>query len=305
MILIDDREGSKELIKYPPLNDKSRATLAKLSKGSTRSADVAFLAQGPNGPEMLGIEMKSIDDLIDSLHTARLQGMDGQLEQMKEDYSPGFRWLLVYGQYRPNPEPMMTKDHRPSYGLQVYRDNKGRSDRRSGWYTRKIGTKPVLYGMIEGFLSGPALPSIGFQCHKVNTIEEAAVWVYCLHHTWTKKWHEHKSLRTISTANSLGHSDFKNANGKDSLSAIGIDSCETRMDECFKLRAKFANLFTGMGYERSIAVAKHFEGKSLEDMVCAKPSEWAEAEIEIGSNRRLSKLGYTIAKSIKEAITRK
>lgn len=303
MILIDDRAGSKELILYPPLD--SLSTLCRLSKENSKSADVAFLCNGPSNSEMLGIEVKSIDDLVDSLLSARLQGMDGQLQQMVEDYSPGFRWLLIYGQYRPSPEMTLTADNKPTYALQIYRDNSHRQDRKSGWYTKKIGTKPVPYGYVEGFLSGPALPSIGFQSHRVNTIEEAAVWIYILYHTWTKQWHEHKSLRTISKAGQIN--GFKK--DTDSLSVVGADESstitDTKMDRLFKLRARFANLFTGMGYERSIAAARYFEGKSIEDMVLAKQSEWAEIEIESKSSRRLIKLGQTIAKSIRQSITEK
>ena len=95
-------------------------------------------------------------------------------------------------------------------------------------------------------------------------------------------------------------------NGGSSLSVVGAGSTEspadTKMDRLFKLRARFANLFTGMGYERSIAVAKHFEGRSLEDMVNAGVSEWAEVEIESKSSKRLTRLGQTTAKSIKQAI---
>src|SRR5687768_7510751 len=121
MILIDDRSGSREFLSYPPLDRYS--TLCRLSTGNTKSADIAFLANGPTGPEMLGIEIKSIDDLVDSLESARLQGMDGQMEQMRKDYSPGFRWLLIYGQYRPSTEFVITQEGKPSYLLQIYRDN--------------------------------------------------------------------------------------------------------------------------------------------------------------------------------------
>jgi hypothetical protein len=305
MILIDDRAGSKELIHYPPLNNPNLSELCRLSKDNTKSADVAFLANGPFGPEMLGIEVKSIDDLVESLFTARLQGMDGQLQQMVDDYSPGFRWLLIYGQYRPSPDYILTADKKPSYSLQVYRDNSHRRDRRSGWFTKKLsagGDKPVPYGFVEGFLSGPALPSIGFQYHRVNDIEEAAKWVYILYHTWTKEWNQHKALRTMSKVGQIN--GFKNGDSNRLISANDT-SCDSKMDEQFKLRARFANLFTGMGYERSIAVSKYFEGKSIEDMVNAGVSEWAEVEIESKSGSRVVRLGTTIAKSIWQTIRRK
>jgi hypothetical protein len=307
MILIDDRAGSKELILYPPLNSPEVSTLCRLSRDHAKSADVAFLANGPSGPEMLGLELKHIDDLTESLSTGRLQGMDGQMEQMVEDFAPGFRWLLIYGQYRPSPEPVMTQDNKPSYLLQVYRDNSDKVNRRSGYYTKKLGTRTVPYGYVEGFLSGPALPVMGFHSHRVNTIEEAAVWIYILHHTWTKEWDKHKSLRSINKVRQIngfkkGDSESSSDSGSDSdsisVSMVNVsESQDNRMSELFKLRTRFASLFSGMGYERSIAAAKYFEGRSLEDMISATPSEWAEIEIE-KKGKRVIRLGFPIAERI-------
>lgn len=302
MILIDDRAGSKELISYPPLDKYS--CLSRLSTGNTKSADVAFLANGPLGPEMIGAEVKSIDDLVDSLESSRLQGLNGQMEQMCQDYSPGFRWLLVYGQYRPSSEPVLTKEGKPSFLLQIYRDNKGKINRRPGWFTKKLGNRAVPYGYIEGFLSGPALPSLGFNLHRVNTIEEAAVWIYILYHTWSKSWNDHKSLRSINKTNRIER--FKKGDNEDeSLSILNAsDVSDSKMSDLFKYKANFAALHQGMGYERSIAAAKHFEGRSLEDMVKASAQEWSEIEID-KAGKRVVKLGLPIAERIYRKIREK
>lgn len=307
MILIDDRSGSRELINIPPLD--RYATLSRLSTGSTKSADVAFLANGPHGSEMLGIEVKSVDDLIDSLESARLQGMDGQMEKMREDYSPGFRWLLIYGQYKPSSEPVITGEGKPSYLLQVYRDQKGKINRKSGWFTKKLGTRAVPYGYVEGFLSGPALPSIGFNLHRVNTLEEAAVWIYILHHTWTKEWDKHKSLRSINKTGKIDRLKKGDTESNDDLEESfsilnASNASESKMSDLFKYKANFAALHQGMGYERSIAAAKYFEGRSLEDMVNASVNEWAGIQIEKKGKRVIS-LGYPVAERICKKIREK
>ena len=64
-ILIDNRKGSAELAKYID----SPTKLLTLEY-----ADFAFQGNGPNGQVSIGIERKSIRDLISSILTGRLSG---------------------------------------------------------------------------------------------------------------------------------------------------------------------------------------------------------------------------------------
>src|SRR3990167_1311571 len=87
MILVDNRAGSVDLAKYPVLQPM---TLCQLDSG-----DVCFSGHGPDGDESIGIELKSIDDLVGSLDTGRMQT---QLRRMTVDYTRVY--LLFYGEYR-------------------------------------------------------------------------------------------------------------------------------------------------------------------------------------------------------------
>ena len=65
-MLIDDRAGSRDLIKYEPV--RSTGELCRLD-----SADVCLTGNGPNDAVLIGVEVKSIWDLISSINTGRLQ----------------------------------------------------------------------------------------------------------------------------------------------------------------------------------------------------------------------------------------
>ena len=78
-ILIDHRQGSGYLIEHPKLKD-----VGYLCKGREQLAhgDISFVGNGPKGPLKFGIELKSIEDLFQSVTSGRLQGHGGQLEGM-------------------------------------------------------------------------------------------------------------------------------------------------------------------------------------------------------------------------------
>ena len=60
-VLVDDRAGSVDLVKYQPL--KRSAELTRL-----RAGDVLIVGNGPGGrPVLVGIEFKTVADLIQSI----------------------------------------------------------------------------------------------------------------------------------------------------------------------------------------------------------------------------------------------
>jgi hypothetical protein len=140
---IDYRKGSRDLSLYPPLRDLLRSCPScsgeigptwKLNRSSgvyykvvdpktkkeikpkcrschdtgrilstLSSGDVSFIGEGTHGPISIGIEVKSISDLITSIQTGRLQ--DTQIiNGMLNDYDIEGRWILHYGLYRPSPK---------------------------------------------------------------------------------------------------------------------------------------------------------------------------------------------------------
>ncbi len=166
-VLIDTRAGSKELIHYPPIDVIGELCLLD-------SADAMIIGNGPDGENsmMIGVEIKSMWDLMQSAGNGRLQAT--QVPAMLEMYN--VPWLLTYGQYRPHPKTGQ---------LQIAR--------KGVWTNYAQGKRPVPYGYIEGLLF--SLTVAGIHVKRVLTIEEAAVWIGCLARWWWKPWDEHKSMR--------------------------------------------------------------------------------------------------------------
>ncbi|MEQ1575906.1 MAG: ERCC4 domain-containing protein [Vicinamibacterales bacterium] len=88
MILVDYRSGSKELI--APL----RKAGLPVEESDLDSADLAFCGRGEKDEGVLiGIEFKTLGELMQSLRSGRLQGH--QLLKMQSDYR--FKYLFVEG----------------------------------------------------------------------------------------------------------------------------------------------------------------------------------------------------------------
>src|ERR1035437_1014644 len=94
MILVDRRIGSNDLL--APLKAADfEAQLVELEFG-----DIAFEGKGPNGTTLnIGVELKVLGDLVNSLRTGRLAGH--QLPGLLKTYD--FSWLLVEGEWRVDP----------------------------------------------------------------------------------------------------------------------------------------------------------------------------------------------------------
>lgn len=91
MILVDDRVGSVDLIK--PLNDSG----LQASKTRLEFGDVAFTGLGAADTILdIGLELKTINDLVGSLRSGRLAGH--QLPGLRQTYD--HTWLLVEGLWR-------------------------------------------------------------------------------------------------------------------------------------------------------------------------------------------------------------
>lgn len=171
-ILVDDREGSKRLVTYACLRDITELTRLD-------SADVCMVGNGPVDPVLIGVEVKSIHDLISSMNTGRLQGT--QLPTMVEYYQ--VRWLLVYGMWRP--------DRRGQ--LEIQRGN--------AWKMMRLGSRIVPYSYLESFLFD--VETIGVSVKVVPDEGTAAQWLACLHRWWSKEWVKHKGLRAFDQSHEI------------------------------------------------------------------------------------------------------
>jgi ERCC4-type nuclease len=266
-LLIDDRAGSRELVRYPPLTDT--AHLCRLDAG-----DVLITGNGPDDALLVGIEVKSIWDLLSSINTGRLQAT--QLPGMLAAYD--INWLLYYGQYRAGTGGALEIPGRGRSTRVGKRKGKGAgagkplrttsSTPRTTWRTLKLGKRPVPYGYLEGFLFD--LAAMGVCVKHTRDVREAAVWLGCLERWWSKPWGKHKGMRTLDNSQGL------------SLMP-GIDDDE-------RLRAKVAAALPGIGFERAVAAAKYFG--SVSALVNAGEREWAQ----------VPGVGKVIAKAVTRAV---
>lgn len=164
-VFIDDRAGSQDLINIPPLS--LCGELCRLESG-----DACFPGNGPDGQLLVGVELKSVRDLVSSMETGRLQAT--QLPRMQQDYQ--VIWLLHYGQYRPATG---------TGNLEI-------ANGRGQFKLHSIGSRPVPYAYLEGFLFTLATQNILVK--RVNDLREAAIWIGALARWWGKPWDKHKSL---------------------------------------------------------------------------------------------------------------
>ena len=174
-VLIDDRAGSKELVLHPPLDKIGE--LCRLD-----SADVMIVGKGPDEAMLIGVEVKSMSDLISSISTGRLQAT--QIPAMLEEYDVS--WLLHYGRYRPCSV---------TGNLQVLGKN-------NAWKNYKLGSRLVPYGYIESMLN--TIVGLGIKVKRVATYYEAAQWIGILYRWWQKDWKKHKGMRAFDNSRNLG-----------------------------------------------------------------------------------------------------
>lgn len=169
--MIDTRAGSVNLIR--PLK-KRKGSLVE--PATLQYGDVAFLGNMPGRKVMVGIEYKTIGDLMQCLSTKRFVGH--QLPGMLEEY--GRSYLLIEGMYRAAPK---------SGALEVYE--------RGRWqqYGHRRWQRPMMYGDLLGFLT--SIEEAGVKVRRAATFDDTVETVVALYNWWSKKWEKHSSLKAI------------------------------------------------------------------------------------------------------------
>lgn len=166
MLTIDGRAGSGELLgMFPPGMD--------VSLGHLDFGDFMFLGNGPeNSLITVGVERKSIKDLLNSIVTGRLSGhqIPGMLGQY--DYS----YVLVEGIWRYSPE---------SGTLQTLNG--------SQWVDLSFGQRRFMAKEVTNFLNTMAVKT-GIHVVYSDTRKETVQVVCSLYHWWnSKQWDQHSS----------------------------------------------------------------------------------------------------------------
>lgn len=181
MLLVDYRDGSKELLK-PLLAMGLPAEEATLEFG-----DVAFIGRGAGGAQVdVGIEFKTLRECVGAMRTQRLEGH--QAPGMRDTYD--FRWLLVEGEllYRSN-------------GLLLRRAGRGRLKPMPGSMSVGEFTKRLLTMHLCGGLNPWLVP----------TRKDTLKWLEAIYRTWTDEdLDKHKSHLGIYRAPKIvTDSDFR------------------------------------------------------------------------------------------------
>lgn len=176
-VWLDSRVGSKELL--PGLQKLGIPTgLTILDCG-----DIAFAGNGPDGLVEVGIERKTLTDLVGSLKEGRLQGQSSeehksQLDRMRETYDVCF--LLVEG--------ALSGDRS---GTLFRRFGNKKADVKGGYSSDSL-TKAVLSLYLQG----------GMRVWQTDSLRASTAFVAALFRWFTdKEWDQHSTLHAVS----LGH----------------------------------------------------------------------------------------------------
>lgn len=291
-VLIDPASGSKELLKYPPLNDPSFAEPCSLAFSresggdasdpaeTSSAADVCILGSGPeNSSRMIGIEVKSIAELCQALDSGRLQ--HSQLPTMRGVYDVCY--LVYYGVYR--------RGEGSDAPIEVYAEESkdsaarhGRFQRQRYWRELTLGpSRVVRWSYLER--AKHSIAELGIRIEHLPDIASVAYWLGELA-VWAAKPYEEHGL-------------FRGFDRSDELPVrLGVDRHTQYLAE---IAHRLPGGRGGMGYARSMAAAMHFG--SVERMVGASAEEWAGVEVpdvKGGRKRRLGAIGATIYAKLRE-----
>lgn len=283
-VLIDGRLGSRDLIKFAPLNDPSFATITDPSNGipHLNSGDVCFSGITSSGSSLIGIELKHISDFVASRQSGRLQGVNGQIESMLRDYDES--WLLTYGTYQCGDSGDLEYLRYSGKGkLKV-----GKSGISSGvgskskssiaWTPATIGSRIIKYAYLESMLV--SLNDLGIRTKHVYDLSQAARWIYTLYVKRSKPWKDQcKSFRTFN----------KSGDPRPSTSRIISIDADPRIIQCAQTIGSLRH--AGLNFERGLIIARHFNG-SIRRAFNAGPDEW----------QKIKGIGKVIAKSAEEII---
>ena len=186
MILIDSRIGSREL--HPIIKRIGvPCELTQLEYG-----DAALEGNGPDGPISIGVERKTLHDMLACVEDARYSAH--QLPGMKALYDKSFLML----------EGMWECGNNALQGVLVQGFNHGNS-----WGPlRTAGNRQVLYSKLYRYLVSVALSGVIITYS--NSLTHTAQNIVELYGYFGKQWRQHTALREVQKLNIpvLGHASL-------------------------------------------------------------------------------------------------
>jgi ERCC4-type nuclease len=180
-IIVDYRKGASKELDIPKLlveHIKEFGVHAEI--GDLEFGDFAFEGRGPLGSIMVGIERKSLHDMLRCIDDARLSGH--QLIGMKQMYT--VRVVILEGHW---------KYHNPE-GWLMEGFNGGTS-----WGYCRPGGQRQLYSKLYRYLISLQLG--GFLVTYSRDVRHTAYNVCEWFHYWQKKWEQHTSLQEMQKLN--------------------------------------------------------------------------------------------------------
>jgi ERCC4-type nuclease len=167
MILLDDRVGSRHLLK--PLREMGLPVkLVRLNAG-----DAAFFGHGPNGRIRVCIEVKRLDDMLGSFLTKRLAK---QLRKMHQSSTtPPSLWLILQGEYREGRDGLIEK-----------------ARGRDKWKTWQRASTSFPWESLTGTLL-TLMTRAKMEVLHTRSDKETARMIGLLYRWWGKPWDRHHS----------------------------------------------------------------------------------------------------------------
>lgn len=239
MILIDHRRGSKELIPYlKPFGPDVEESVMEFG-------DIKWVGEGPDGPVMVGVERKRINDLVQSMRDRRLAGH--QLPGLLRDYQ--YCYLLIEGHWKPGRQG------------ELLTSNNGWK-----WWPAK---GQVMYREVAGFLSSLSLRAAN-ECGRVLVektvdIEESATLLFNLYQMWQKPWAKHTAHKQI-------YAPVPERKGKVEWGTISPQ---------LKLARAVAAQLPGLD-QKAFKVADHFGTAGR--IMRATERQWVDAKVGVGKD---------------------
>jgi len=241
VILVDSRTGSKELLGIIQRMGVP-AQLEQLPFG-----DFAFEGNGPHGEMLIGIERKTLQDILKCIDSSRLAGR--QLVGMRKLYSQ--RFVLIEGMWRANIQT----------GLLVEGYNGG-----SSWGYYKRGGREVMYSKLYRYLLSVELA--GTPVIYSHDITHSAYNICEIYHYFQKRWKDHTAMKTMH------HEELPSLLGKPSLVrrwAKELEGIGEKLSEdtarVFKTPRALANgeesdflRVPGVGPKTAISIVKEIRG---------------------------------------------
>ena len=209
MYLVDSRVGSKDLA--PQLQGAELCTL--------EYADVALTGMVNNLPVFIGIEVKTLGDVLSCMRNGRFAGH--QLPGLLKDYD--YTYLIIQGVYRAGKDGL----------LQIPKGKTVSIEGERGWKTYDYGAT-IAWKDLEGWITTMETKT-PLNIRRTSNRAETVEIIKSLHTWWVHKdWDKHRS-----------HLDFDR-----SATPVGLRKPS--------LLRRIVKELPGVGWDRSQKVEKHF-----------------------------------------------